>query len=149
MEPRKTRFAVRAAGGAIILLSVFLPWFFGQSLYGISGLIGSGQAAGPAGAVTFFYAVVALVVIGGLLSFVTRAGGVVALVGAIVFVGFLMLISPVALSLMGVGVWAAMAGSIVVLASKRIGNKLVPNIWGEGELGKTTLPHPPDDWRPE
>ncbi len=58
-----------------------------------------------------------MVVVGGLLSFARRSGGVIALLGVLAFAGAIMVMVPQGFRFMGVGVLAAFAGSILVLVS--------------------------------
>ena len=117
--------AVRAAGAGVILVSVFLPWFVGESLYGMATLIAQGLLGNaPPEAIIFIYATSAFVAVGGLLSFATRIGGIFAIIGVGFSLGVFMVMSPAALAFMGIGVYAAIIGAIIVIASKHIAKLL-------------------------
>ena len=115
----KKKTIVRAAGAGVVLLSVsLLPWFVGTSLYGLAtGIVQGLLGNAPPEAIIFIYATLGFVAVGGLLSFATRIGGIFAIIGVGFFLGIFMVMAPAALASVGVGVWAAIIGAIVVLVS--------------------------------
>lgn len=133
MEPRKARFVARAVGASLILLSLVLPWFIGNSLFLIIlGVALGGTPQGMGAQVLLIMGLSLMVVVGGVISFARRSGGVIALIGVIVLVGLtLIMTGGRALPFIGIGVTVAIVGAGIVLSS--------------GFVARLRL-RPPDDW---
>lgn len=124
------RFGVKAVGAIVVLVSLFLAWFSfvgsGISLYQLAQLVFDplfAPSVGMFGAAIILGTLV-LVVIGGFVSFVYRGGAVVTLAGVGWFMYGMSSLVPGGLRFLGIGIFVAIAGAIVVLTSATIARRI-------------------------
>ncbi len=124
MKKNLIETVVRSVGAVLILLSVFLAWFAQASLFQFASFAFAAQGviAIPPEALLIVFGTLILVVAGALVSFRSRTGGVLTIVGVIVFVGGLGIFVPpqFLFGLLGIGIVVAIVGATVVFGARWI-----------------------------